>query len=130
MANCHIVTFITGKLFEKHVPLPIQREIKSLQDMENAMHIYWNHMQADETEAVGFEHLRRYLADMRCHTLDKIDNVWIKPDELKSIIGSERNELLNIKGFMSEKKNHEVSEPGKCYRHVDDVHDFAFCRWT
>lgn len=111
MTNCHMVTFITDKLYEKHVPSAIQREMKSLQHIDEAMDVYWNHLneKAEETKIAGFENLQKYLADMRCHSLDKIDNVWITSDELKMAIGCKTNDLLTIKGFMSEKKNHEVS---------------------
>lgn len=110
MANCDIVTFITHKLYEKHVPMAIRNEVKSQTHIEEAMNIYFNHLndEAEVAQIAGFENFQKHLADMRHHTLDKIDNIWMRADELKTAIGSETNDLLYIKAFMSEKKNHEV----------------------
>lgn len=111
MANCHMVTFITNKLYEKYVPPAIKDELKSMANIDAATDIYWNHLNEKENKSKidGFDCLRKHLAEMRDHTLDRIDNVWITPDELKAAIGCEPNDLLNVKGFMSEKKNHEVN---------------------
>lgn len=111
MANCHMVTFITNKLYEKYVPLAIKDEMKSMSHIDAAMEIYWNHLNEKENESNidGFDCLRKHLAEMREHTLDRIDDVWITPDELQTAIGCKASDLLNVKGFMSEKKNHEVS---------------------
>lgn len=110
-ANCHMVTFITGKLYEKFVPLAIRNEMKSLSHIDKATDIFWDHLndKANETKISGFVNFQKYLADMREHNLDKIDNVWITPDELKTMIGCKSNDLVNVKGFMSEKKNYEVN---------------------
>lgn len=114
MANCHMVTFITDNLYERFVSHAIQSEMKSHSHFDEAMDIYWNHLrdEMEITQMNGFEHLHRHLADMREHSIDKLDSVWITPDVLKEAIGCKTNDLLNkIEGFMSPKKNHEVCAP-------------------
>lgn len=119
MANCDMVSFITHKLYEKHVPLAIRNEVKSQTHIDEAMDIYFNHIndEAGVAQIAGFKHFQKHLADMRHHTLDKIDNIWMGADELKTAIGCEANDSLYIKAFMSEKKGHEVSlcETSKLY---------------
>lgn len=111
MANCDMFTFITNKLYEKHVPMAIRSEIKSPTHFDEAMDIYFNQLnhETEITQITGFQHFRRHLAEMRNHTLDKIDNIWIGTDELKMAIRCKTNVSLNIRAFMSEKKSHEVS---------------------
>lgn len=111
MTNCHMVTFITDNLYEKYVPPTIQNEMKSTLHIDQAMDIYWNHLneKAEESKFASFKYFQNHLADLRRHTLNQIDNVWITPEELKVAIGCKTNNLQNIKGYMSEKKNHEVN---------------------
>lgn len=131
MANCNMVTYITHKLYEKHVPMTIQNEIKSQTHIEQAIDIYFNQLNrgADVTQMTSFQHFQTHLADIRNHTLDKIENIWIGPDELKTAIGSKPKSSLNIKGSMSKKKKHEVSlaKPEGCMCECKSL-KLKFCR--
>lgn len=112
MANSHMVTFITDKLYEKYVPLSIRNEIGSATQIDQAMEIYWNQLntKVDAAETNEFRCLQKHLDDVRSHTLDGIDGVWIEPNELQAIIGCKTKDAVVIKGYMTEKKNYEVSD--------------------
>lgn len=110
MTNCHMVTYITDQLWKNYTPNSIQQEIKTKLDVENAINIYWNHLNdIQENHSIDYKELRLYLAETQANTVDKLNDVWISPEELKKKLDYGSKGASNIKGCMSEKKNHEVN---------------------
>lgn len=111
MANAPMVTYFTNKLWNTHVPVEIQREIQTTDDINEAVEIYWKHLDAEQIDPVAndrFKHFRAFLTRARRHHLDYFDDVWVTPEKLKQILDAHHRTTLPIGGFMSEKKNHEV----------------------
>lgn len=114
MANAPLITYFTEQLWKKHIPIEIQREIQTKDDINDAVEIYWQHLDAnhsDQADNDRFKHFRAFLNDTRMLHLDHLNNVWISADKLMQIFDSGRSKTLPIEGFMSIKKNHEVSAP-------------------
>lgn len=113
MANAPMVTYFTEQLWKTHVPAGIQQEIQTKEDINDAVEIYWQHLNVDhDAENVvndKFKHFRAFLTNAKRFHLDNLDDVWVSPEKLKQIFDTQRRQTLPIKGFMSVKKNHEVS---------------------
>lgn len=113
MANAPMVKYFTEQLWKNNIPAEIQREIQTIDDINEAVEIYWQHLNADPCENATidkFKHFRSFLTSAKQFHLDDLDDVWVSPEKLKQIFDNERSKTLPIKGFMSVKKNHEVSK--------------------
>lgn len=111
MANAPMVKFFTENLWKTHIPAEVQQEIQTTADIQSAIDIYWTHLHDDSKQSTNdqFKHFRGFLSSMRQYHLESLQDVWITPDQLKHIFDAQRSNPLPIKGFMSTKKNHEVS---------------------
>lgn len=113
MANAPMITYFTEQLWKTHVPAEIQQEIQTKDDINDAVEIYWQHLNVEhDGENVHndkFKHFRTFLTDAKRFNLDNLNDVWVSPEKLKQIFDAQHSKTLPIKGFMSVKKNHEVS---------------------
>lgn len=110
-ANAPAVTFFTKRLWRTHVPAEIQREIQTIDDINDAVEIYWKHLDLEQSDVIPndrFKHFRKFLSNVRRHHLDNFEDVWITPEKFKQILDAHHRITLPIEGFMSQKKNHEV----------------------
>lgn len=112
MANGHMVTYLTECLWDKHVPADIRQEIQTESNVNEAMEVYWKHLAANAEsmeEQKSYGQFRCFLSNAKQYYLDRFTDVWITPDELNQRLHSKQFKNMSIKGFMNEKKNHEVS---------------------
>lgn len=113
MANAPMVTYFTENLWKIHIPNEIQAEIQTKSDIKSAIDIFWTHLddthQSDCGTGDKFMHFRAFLRNNRQFHLDKLQDVWITPEQLKCTLDAKRANPLPIRGFMSTKKNHEVT---------------------
>lgn len=111
LANCHMVNYIVDDLWLKMVPMDIQSEIKCENTALSAIEQYWK-MKEISDQSIGaheFTGFCKYLLEAQRNCLEELDHLWITPEKLKSKLNCEsENDILRIKGFMSEKKMHEV----------------------
>lgn len=114
MANAPMVTYLTENLWKTHIPQEIQDEIQTTSDIKSAADIFWNHLNTDQNDCTTndqFKHFRSFLRKNTEFYLDNLQDVWITPEQLKYKFNTQRPNPLPICGFMSTKKNHEVSNP-------------------
>lgn len=109
MANFPMVKFFVKDGWQTYIPQEIQTEIRTQSDIKAATEIYWQHLNMDHDLQDNFKHFRTFLSNAKkCH-LDSCNNIWIAPDELMKKFNDNYSDAPPIKGFMSAKKNHEVS---------------------
>lgn len=104
--NCHMVEFITEKLWEKFIPMAIQDEVGSSGDIEAATKLFLASGQPSR-----FPSLHNFISNSEGYHLEKLEGVLLSQAELLSSIGVDANvqdDSVNIREFMNEKKNHEV----------------------
>lgn len=115
--NCHMVGYLTDNLWRDLIPDAIQKEVQSVKDVEKAISLFWDfhkHPQTiDSDETQPFEGFLRFLHTSRAHRLDSTAGIVSTVEQLNSHLQSLGFEVdtgsgLQIKEFMSEKKNHEV----------------------
>lgn len=114
MANSHMVTYLTDNLWKRNISLEIQQEIQSEADIRDAIDIFWNHLDANHNSAAidetdKFQYFRKFLSNSKQCYLDRLTDVWITPDELNQQLNKDSKNVVTVRGFMSSKKNHEVS---------------------
>lgn len=104
--NCHMVEFITEKLWEKFIPVAIQDEVGGSGDIEAATKLFLASGQPSR-----FPSLHNFISNSEAYHLEKLEGVLLSQAELLSSIGVDANvqdDSVNIREFMNEKKNHEV----------------------
>lgn len=111
--NCHMVNYLTDNHWKVFVPLEIQTEIQTKEDIEEAINLFWNDFECSQKSNLST--FSRFTAESRTFSLDYLTNTWLSSKEIVDVLhklGCSMDELnrLQIKEFMSEKKNHEVSE--------------------
>ena len=115
--NCHMVQFLTENLWMRHIPEDIQEEIRSEEDVRDAIEMFWKyglHAQNKslDCETVRYKRFAGFLKETQQHTLDACEDVWVTPEQLKSCFMVEaKMNHLRVTDFMSQKKSHEVSHP-------------------
>lgn len=111
MANFPMVKFFVENAWQANIPQEIQTEIQTQSDIKAATEIYWQHLNVDYKDLPdNFEHFRTFLSNAKKHHLDSSNNIWITPEELMKKFSNNYSDAPPIKGFMSIKKHHEVSE--------------------
>lgn len=112
MANFPMVKFFVDDAWQTNIPHDIQKEIRTQSDIKLATEIYWQHLNIDyQNVPDNFKHFRTFLSIAKKHHLDSCNNIWITPEELmKKFNNNNHSDAPPIKGFMSVKKNHEVSD--------------------
>lgn len=114
LANTAMINFIVDDLWTKEVPKSIQHEINSEEAAHEAVNIFWQIHNESSTATVAddkYHNYRLYLEKSRAHHLDAMPNLWITPEVLKQQLSSDSlDNGLTVKGHMSDKKMHEVSE--------------------
>lgn len=116
LANTAMINYIIDDLWVKNIPKDIRGEIKCTADIAEAFTLYWSmkYISSTPINLVKFSNYCQYLNDTHSNSLNALPHLWISPDFLKSSLLNDIGEnLLNVKGFMSEKKAHEV-----CLCHV------------
>lgn len=116
ITGCLLRTHFTEDLWTHHVPIEIRQEINSVDDVHTAIELYWeqfkngfsNQMLGDRS--LGFVNFCNYITQAQEHTLEKMPDLWLTPEQLKMQFGyTDEAQKLNINGFMSQKKQHEVN---------------------
>lgn len=112
MANFPMVKFFVEDAWQTNIPHEIQTEIRTQSDIKAATEIYWQHLNMDYQDFPdNLKHFRTFLSNARKHHLDSCYHLWITPEELmKKFNHNNLSDAVPIKGFMSIKKNHEVSD--------------------
>lgn len=113
--NCHMVGYLTDNLWKTFIPETIQTEIQSLEDLNAAIEVLWNfnNQPNNFNSEYKFPCLLNFLHTSRALQLQTSSELAITVEQLNQHlhnIGFEIEERsgLEIKEFMSEKKNHEV----------------------
>lgn len=110
LVNDHLVNCLSESQWQKHVSNEIKDEIRSVDDVKQAIEIYWDQMSGEKKSDENiFPNFRKFLSECRAHTIEPMNELWISPDALKRQFGADGDECVNVRGFMTEKKNHEVS---------------------
>lgn len=114
--NCHMVNYFTHDLWTKYVPKSLQKEIKDVDNISTFIETeFWlrNHTQT-ELQATKYPEFRNFLNAARQHTLSSFKDVLNTVDEVinddREIQDGENDDkdTLNIKEFLTAKKQHEV----------------------
>lgn len=113
--NCHMVGFLTDKHWETFVPKNIQQEIQSEEDITKAVSTFWDFYNAQSSiDCNKFPRFIEFLRKSQNYRLDHLPDVCISSEKLINELCANKhclpieNAELQIKEFMTEKKNHEV----------------------
>lgn len=114
LANTAMINYIVDDSWTHEIPKSIQSEICSEESALEAINLFWRiHDRSKTTVATdNFNSYSKYLKESEAHSLDALSDLWITPEALKQQLASVSNESgLHVKGYMSEKKAHEVLNP-------------------
>lgn len=111
--NAHMTKFFSDNLWQRNVPPNIQSEIRTNEDVHEAIGIYRQHLNplSDSTtvDSKSFKNFRAFLRTTKKFYLDSYTDVWIPltalRGELKLATG---DRVLISEDFMPSKKQHEV----------------------
>lgn len=112
--NCHMVGYISDKHWQTFVPTAIQQEIQSKEDIDDALNTFWDfHSSTATTSKHSFPHFIEFLNNSQQYRLDQLSDVCCSSEKLFNNLHAANclpieNTALQIKEFMTEKKNHEV----------------------
>lgn len=115
--NCHMVGYLTDNLWRAFIPETIQSEVKNVEDVAEAIQIFWDfHKTPDATYPENhhqFKGFLNFLHASQALRLKSSDEVAISIEQLNNHLRTlgftiDQRCGLQIKEFMSEKKNHEV----------------------
>lgn len=116
MSECLLRSFFTEDLWTQHLPIEIRQELNTVENVHTAIELYWEQFNAGFSNEVLGERSRgllnycNYLTEAQEHTLEKMPDLWLSPEQLRARFGhTEESNKLNLNGFMSQKKQHEVS---------------------
>ncbi|XP_067001301.2 probable methyltransferase-like protein 25 isoform X2 [Anabrus simplex] len=121
LVNCHMVNFISGNLWERHVPIKIQEEAKCI-GLSGMYSLFSSCAKdnglANSTEGVPAEefankspYMMKYFMEAKQVTLSSMKGLVLSLPELRermSAWGCHKHDSLKLKEFMSQKKTHEV----------------------
>lgn len=112
MVNFPMVKFFVKNAWQTNIPKDIQTEIQTQSDIKAATEIFWQHLNMDYTDfPENFKHFHTFLSMAKKHHLDSCNNIWTTPEELMMKLNDNNHSYAPpIKGFMSVKKNHEVTD--------------------
>lgn len=108
----HMTRFLSERLWQKHIPHEIQREIRTETDAREAIEIYRDHLssQFDSSRSTDkYTHFRTHLWNTKQYYLDRFTDIWIEPNELSEKLKSRSDTKRSHPGFMPDKKHHEVN---------------------
>lgn len=111
LANTAMINYIIDNLWVKNIPDSIQDEIKCTADAIEALNIFWSMKCISSTpvNSLKFDSYCQYLNHNYSNSLNALSDLWISPETLKAnLLKNVKENSLNVKGFMSEKKAHEV----------------------
>lgn len=114
--NCHMVGYLTDHLWRTFVPEDIRSDITDVADVDKAIDLFWKYQRDPdgfEIEHHKFQGFLRFLKNSRQHRLLASGGIASSVEQLNDhlhLLGYklEDGNKLQIKEFMSEKKNHEV----------------------
>ena len=101
--NAHMVDFLVTNHWDRFIPKHIQQEIKTNQDIDEAIEIFWN-QNDNQQKWHKYPAFQEFLVNSKKHQLVNYFSI----DEAKNYLKFMDKNCLNTKGFMTEKKSHEV----------------------
>lgn len=114
LIGCHMVNYITDGHWKAFIPPDIQKEIQTKEDIAEAIDVFWN--KADSGVKLSkFTNFIQFIEEGNKFTYDGLTHTWVDDIRFRDILSKigcsvDAVDCLKIKEFMSEKKNHEVSE--------------------
>lgn len=126
LINCHMVNYLTDNLWTTLIPSDIQSEITNVSDIENAIEFFWKTSTNQRSNLnQSFKSLDTFLTNSEKYRMDNLQDVWVSPEDLTKqlsrfgcSLATEHENKLNVKEFMSEKKNHEVEMTAHLIAHL------------
>lgn len=108
-----MVNYLTDDHWKAFIPQNIQNEIQTKENIEEAIDVFWNDV-GTRDKLSKYTNFVEFLEEGRKFTFDHLTNTWIDDIRVRDILSEigclvDSEECLNIKAFMTEKKNHEVS---------------------
>lgn len=109
LTDCVLRSYFTEDLWLKNIPFEIRQEMNTVEDVRSAIELYWEQFNNSFSTSRGLKSYCSYVKETHSHTLDNMPHLWITPDTLKKKLGNVvKLNKLEVEGFMSEKKQHEV----------------------
>lgn len=114
LIGCHMVNYITDNHWKTFIPLSVQNEIRTEENIAEALDVYWNSDSVSQEELSKFHNFVQFIEESRKFSYDSLHHTWIDTEQFRDVlsdIGCSVDSVgcLKIKEFMSPKKNHEVS---------------------
>lgn len=112
--NCHMVSYLCKDLWKKFISEDIRNEINNNEDVDSAIELFFQQENASPELIKKHQHLYNHIQLTKSFYLENLeDKLFLTTDELadefkKRNIPNTDSLHLSIKGFMKEKKNHEV----------------------
>lgn len=113
LISCHMVNYITDGHWKAFIPQNIQNEIQTKESIAEAIDVFWN--PAGSVEQLSkFTNFIQFIEEGKKFSYDGLTHTWVdgmRSHDILSRMGCSVDavDCLQIKEFMSEKKNHEVS---------------------
>jgi len=112
--NCHMVSYLCDDLWTKFIPENIRQEIRSKEDVDTAISVFFYQEEADPALIQKHQNLYNHIQRTKTYYLENLEEkLFLTTDELvdelkKRNIPYTNGLNLSISEFMNEKKNHEV----------------------
>lgn len=110
-----MVNYITEAHWKTFIPENIQNEIQTKENIAEAIEVFWSTTDNGTTKLSKFTNFNQFIEEGKKFTYDGLNSTWVDGIRFRDILSKigcsvDAVDCLKIKEFMSEKKNHEVSD--------------------